>query len=137
MNKVVQKPKGARQAATTATWCVAQSRGDEKIRKKQKRKCLNFCNVDVRNMESKLIENDPTLLSHAANKQERHGRLARHITREEEVLHEYERAGHHNDSGLVNTHGHKHRAEGLDRRRVLMWCIGICSNETRRGRCCE
>ena len=40
-----------------------RARGDEELReetRKPKLKCLNLCNVDVQNMESKLIENDPT-----------------------------------------------------------------------------
>ena len=44
---------------------TVRTRGGEKIRTeitKPKLKCLNLCNVDVQNMESMFIENDPTFV---------------------------------------------------------------------------
>ena len=59
------KEQGTRSDESNLVRGTLRARGDEKIReetKKPKPKCLNQCNVDVQNMENKLIEKDPTFV---------------------------------------------------------------------------
>ena len=64
-NRVVPKSKRSKTSSDDSNLArgPVRARGDEDIREetiKPKFKCVNLCNVDVQNMESKLIENDPT-----------------------------------------------------------------------------
>ena len=97
--------------------------GDEEIREETKKpmlKCLNLCNVDVQNVESKLIENEPTFVktssqhsgeARQALKTHQHKRIRCFIDVEERTI------TRNSAGGLVDTHGEKHR-EDLDRRPV-------------------
>ena len=75
-----------------------RARGDEEIReetKKPKLECLNLHNVDLRNMESKLIDNDQTYAvtssqqsgeTRQASKKHQHGKMKYFIDVEERAI---------------------------------------------------
>ena len=75
--------------------CTVRARGDEEIREETKKptlKCLNMCSVQVQNMASKLMENDPTFVVTSCQQLERERLQALDTAREDVVLRVADRA---------------------------------------------
>ena len=65
------------------TASTVRTRSDEEIgeeTKKPKLRCLTHCNIDIRNLEDKLVEDDPVfVVTGSQHPRGSHGNLGRHV----------------------------------------------------------